>query len=163
VLNNIYTLSSFFEKEFYESDVITPIDKKNHVIIVGFGTLGRAVAKELHAKRIDFIIISDNLQHVLLARRINFLAYFGHLNKRPVMESLKAEESSSIVITVQSEETKVRISEALTAYSKEVHIIVKVDTDEEREYFEKEEGIEFIDSNDELSSRLVELSLKHLR
>lgn len=163
VLNNIYTFSSFFEKEFYESDVITPIDKKNHVIIVGFGTLGRAVAKELHAKRIDFIIISDNLQHVLLARRINFLAYFGHLNKRPVMESLKAEESSSIVITVQSEETKVRISEALTAYSKEVHIIVKVDTDEEREYFEKEEGIEFIDSNDELSSRLVELSLKHLR
>jgi len=162
VLNNIYTLSSFFEKEFYESDVITPIDKKNHVIIVGFGTLGRAVAKGLHAKGIDFIIISDNLQHVLLARRINLLAYFGHLNKRAVMESLKAEESSSIVITVQSEETKVRISEALRAYSKEVHIIVKVDTDEEREYFEKEEGIEFIDSNDELSSRLVELSLKHL-
>lgn len=161
VLNNIYKLSSFFEKEFYESDVITPIDKKNHIIIVGFGTLGRAVAKELHQKNIDFIIISDNLQHVLLARRINFMAYFGHLNKRPVMESLKVEESSSIVITVQSEHTKELISQAVTEYYSDANIIIKVDTDEERHHFEKENNIDFIDSNYELSSRLVELSLKH--
>lgn len=161
VLNNIYKLSSFFEKEFYESDVITPIDKKNHIIIVGFGTLGRAVAKELHSKNIDFIIISDNLQHVLLARRINFLAYFGHLNKRPVMESLKVEESSSIVITVQSEHTKELISEAVIEYYSEANIVMKVDTDEERQHFEKERNIDFIDSNHELSSRLVELTLKH--
>ena len=162
ILNNIYKLSSFFEKEFYESDVITPIDKKNHIIIVGFGTLGRAVAKELHAKNIDFIIISDNLQHVLLARRINFLAYFGHLNKRLVMESLKVEECSSVIITTQSEHIKDLISQAVTEYYSDVNIIIKVDTDEERHHFEDVNNINFIDSNYELSSRLVELSLKHL-
>mgnify|MGYP001816483622 FL=1 len=161
VLNNIYKLSSYFEKEFYESDVITPIDKKNHIIIVGFGTLGRAVAKELHKKGIDFIIISDNLQHVLLARRINFLAYFGHLNKRPVMESLKVEESASIIITMQSEHTKDLISKALLEYDSDANIIIKVDRDEERHHFEEVKNIDFIDSNYELSSRLVELSLKH--
>ncbi len=161
VLNNIYKLSSFFEKEFYESDVITPIDKKNHIIIVGFSTLGRAIAKELHAKNIDFIIISDNLKHVLLARRINFLAYFGHLNKLPVMESLKVEESSSVIITMESEHIKELISKAVTEYYSEVNIIIKVDTDEERHHFEEVSNIDFIDSNYELSSRLVELSLKH--
>ena len=163
ILNNIYKLSSYFEKEFYESDVITPIDKKNHIIIVGFGTLGKAVAKELHAKNIDFIIISDNLQHVLLARRINFLAYFGHLNKHLVMESLKVEECSSIIITTQNEHKKNLISQAVTEYYSEVNIIIKVDTDEEREHFEKVSNIKLIDSNYELSSRLVELSLKHLK
>ena len=161
VLNNIYKLSSYFEKEFYESDVITPIDKKNHIIIVGFGTLGRAVAKELHAKNIDFIIITDNLQHVLLARRINFLAYFGHLNKRPVMESLKVEESSSVIITMQDEHSKDLISQAVTEYYSDANIIIKVDTDEERQHFEEMHNIEFVDSNYELSSRLVHLSLKH--
>jgi len=162
VLNNIYKLSSFFQKEFYESDVITPINKKNHIIIVGFGTLGRAVAKELYSKGIDFIIISDNLQHVVLARRINFMAYFGHLNKLPVMESLKVEESSSIIITAQSEHTKTIISKAVTDYYHEANIIIKVDTDEERYHFEELKNIDFVDSNYELSSRLVELSLKHL-
>jgi len=162
VLNNIYKLSSFFQKEFYESDVITPIDKKSHIIIVGFGILGRAVAKELHSKNIDFVIISDNLQHVLLARRINFLAYFGHLNKRPVMESLKVEESSSIVVTEQGEHTKELISQSVTSYYSQAKIIIKVDTDAERKHFEKEKNIDFIDSNHELSSRLVELTLKHI-
>lgn len=161
ILNNIYKLSSFFEKEFYESDVITPINKKNHIIIVGFGTLGRAVAKELGEKNINFIVISDNLQHVLLARRIGIMAYFGHLNKLPVMESLKVEESSSIIVTAQSELTKSIISEAVTTYHPDANIIIKVDTDEEHAHFEKAANIDLVDSNYELSSRLVELSLKH--
>lgn len=160
VLNNIYKLSSLFEKEFYESDVITPIDKKNHIIIVGFGTLGRAVAHELREKDKDFIIISDNLHHVLLARRVNYLAYFGHLNKLPVMESLKVEESASIIITTQSEHNKELIGKAVTAYYGAANIIVKVDTDEERQHFEELSNISCVDSNKELSSRLVELSLK---
>lgn len=161
VLNNIYKLSSLFQKEFYESDVITPIDKKNHIIIVGFGTLGRAVAKELRSKGIDFIIISDNLHHVLLARRANFLAYFGHLNKLPVMESLKVEESLSIIITVQSEQSKELIHQAVREYYSDAKIIIKVDTDEERQHFSELSNLDFVDSNKELSSRLVELSLKY--
>jgi len=161
ILNNIYKISSYFEKEFYESDVITPINKKNHIIIAGFGTLGRAVAKDLHERNIDFIIISDNLQHVLLARRIGFMAYFGHLNKRTVMESLKVEESSSIILTVLGEVKKRLISHALLEFYGDANIIVKVDTDEERHDLEEMKHIEFVDSNHELSSRLVELSLKH--
>lgn len=160
ILNNIYKLSSYFEKEFYESDVITPIDKKNHVIIVGFSTLGRAVAKELREKGVDFIIISDNLQHVLLARRINIMAYFGHLNKLPVMESLKVEESTSIIITVQNEHAKALISQAVLDYYPDAHIVIKVDSDEERQHFEEIDRINFVDSNSELSSCLVELSLR---
>jgi len=162
ILNNIYRISSFFEKEFFESDVITPIDKKNHIIIAGFGTLGRAVAKGLHKKDIDFIVISDNLQHVLLARRIGFMAYFGHLNKPTVMESLKVEESSSIIMTVVGEVKKNLISQAVLEYYNDANIVVKVDTDEERNHFKELKRIELVDSNYELSSRLVELSLKHL-
>lgn len=162
ILNNIYKISSLFEKEFYESDVITPIDKKNHIIVAGFGTLGRAVAKDLQKKGVDFIVISDNLQHVLLARRIGLMAYFGHLNKRPVMESLQVEESSSIIVTVQSEVKKNLIAQALLEYFGDVNIIIKVDTDEEHTHLRKMGHIELVDSNFELSSRLVEISLKHL-
>jgi len=162
ILTNIYKISSYFEKEFYEADVITPIDKKNHIIIAGFGTLGKAVAKELKEKGIDFVIISDNLQHVLTARKRGYLAYFGHLNKLPVMESLKLEESSSVILTVQSEHKKMLIIDALKEYHSEVNIVVKVDSDEEKGYLNKTRHVEIVDSNYELSSKLVEYSLKHL-
>lgn len=162
ILNNIYKISSYFQKEFYESDVISPINKKNHIIIAGFGTLGRAVAKDLREKGVDFVIISDNLHHVQLARRIGFMAYFGHLNKRSVMESLKVEESSSIILTVLGEVKKSLISQSVLEYYDDANIVVKVDTDEERNHLEEMKHIEYVDSNHELSSRLVELSLKHL-
>ena len=90
------------------------------------------------------------------------MAYFGHLNKRTVMESLKVEESSSIIITVLGEVKKSLISQALLDYYDDANIVVKVDTDEERHHLEEMKDIEFVDSNHELSSRLVELSLKHL-
>jgi CPA2 family monovalent cation:H+ antiporter-2 len=163
ILNNIYKISSYFEKEFYESDVITPINKKHHIIIAGFGKLGREVAKDLQKKKIDFIIISDNLQHVLLARRIGFMAYFGHLNKRSVMESLKVEESSSIILTVVGEVKKSLMSQALLEYDKDANIVVKVDTDEEMTHLKQMRSLDLVDSNSELSSRLVEYSLKYLK
>jgi len=162
ILTNIYKLSSYFEKEFYEADVITPIDKKNHIVIAGYGTLGRAVASELSEKGIDFVIISDNLQHVLKARKTGYLAYFGHLNKRPVMESLKLEESSSIIVTIQDEHQKLLMIEALKEYNSRVNIVVKVDHDDERRYLNKTQEVEIVDSNYELSSRLVEISLRHI-
>lgn len=162
ILTNIYKISSFFEKEFFESDVITPIDKKNHVIIAGFGTLGRVVAKDLSKKEIAFVVISDNLQHVLLARKSGYLAYFGHLNKQPVMDSLKVRESSSVIVTMQSEHKKLLIIDALKQYHSGVKVVVKADSDEQIEHLKDISNVEIIDSNYELSSRLVEISLKHI-
>ncbi len=156
IVNNIYKLSSFFAKEFYESDVITPIQAANHTVIVGFNTLGRVVAKQLHEKNIPFVIISDNLPHVKLARRLGFQGYFGHLDKKPVLESLKVEDASSVIITTHKLHRKRLISEAVLAYNKDANIIVKLDTTEERKEL-KDIGIKsFIDSDIEVGKLLVD-------
>jgi monovalent cation:H+ antiporter-2, CPA2 family len=155
IVNNIYKLSSYFEKEFYESDVIEPIEKSGHTIIVGFNTLGRVVAKSLDKKNIPFVIISDNLKHVKLARKLGFQSYFGHLDKKPVLESLKVEDSSSIIITTHKVHRIRLISEAVLAYHPIAHIIVKLDTSDERKEL-KDIGISrFIDSDVEVGKLLV--------
>jgi len=162
IVNNIYKLSSYFKKEFYESDVITPINEVNHTIIVGFNTLGRVVAKELDKQGIPFVIISDNLKHVKLACRLGFQGYFGHLDKKPVLESLKVESASSVILTVHKLHRKRLISEAVLRYNKNATIIVKLDTSEERKEL-KDIGIKtFIDSDIEVGKLLVnEASITH--
>ena len=155
IVNNIYKLSSYFAKEFYESDVITPINESNHTIIVGFNTLGRVVAKELNTKNIPFVIISDNLKHVKLARRLGFKGYFGHLDKKPVLESLQVDSSSSVIITVHNLHRKRLISEAVLNFNSKANIIVKLDTSDERKEL-KGIGIKtFIDSDIEVGKLLV--------
>ena len=132
MVNNIYKLASYFVVEFFESDKITPISAHNHTIICGFSIVGRIVATELSKKDVSFVIISDNLQHVLLARERGYMAYFGHLEKRPVLESLKVEQSSSIIITVDTLLTKKIICQAVLDYYPEASLVVKINSREEQ-------------------------------
>ncbi|WP_340679566.1 cation:proton antiporter [Paraglaciecola sp.] len=132
MVNNIYKLASHFVVEFFESDKITPISANNHTIICGFSIVGRIVATELTKKGVRFVIISDNLQHVLLARERGYMAYFGHLEKRPVLESLKVEQASSIIITVNTLLTKKIICQAILDYYPAASIVVKINSREEQ-------------------------------
>lgn len=160
VLSHIYTLSSYFEKEFYESDVITPIGRKNHIIVAGFSTLGARVAAELKMREANFIIISDNLNHVLQARELGYMAYFGHLNKLPVLESLAADEAKAIILTVNDEYSQRLIGEAILNFSQNAHIIIKINSPEERKSMEDLSELEFVDASIEISRLLVGHALK---
>ena len=132
MVNNIYKLASYFVVEFFESDKITPITATNHTIICGFAIVGRIVATELTKKSMRFVIISDNLQNVLLARERGYMAYFGHLEKRPVLESLKVEEAASIIMTMDNLLTKKIICQAILDYHPAANIVVKINSKEEQ-------------------------------
>jgi CPA2 family monovalent cation:H+ antiporter-2 len=147
LVNNIYKLSSYFQKEFYESDVITPIQTKDHIVIAGFSTLGRVIAQNLKDKDVNFIIVSDNLKHVLLARKLGFLAYFAHLNKIQVLESLNVDKAKAIVITTSNTHKKHLISQAVLNYHKAANIILRIDTLDERKELRDLHLKNFIDAN----------------
>ncbi|WP_041666793.1 cation:proton antiporter [Sulfuricurvum kujiense] len=160
IIGNIYKLSSYFEKEFYESDVITPIERKDHIIVAGFAMLGKIVAASLQSQGANFIIISDNLKHVLHARKLGYMAYFGHLNKLPVLESLMVKEAKAIVITMSSEQNRRLISEAVLNYDHNANIIVKIDSVEERKNMRDLPELEFVDASFEVANLLVKHALK---
>jgi len=161
IIGNIYKLSSYFEKEFYESDVITPIERKDHIIVAGFAMLGKIVAASLQSQGANFIIISDNLKHVLHARKLGYMAYFGHLNKLPVLESLMVKEAHAIIITMSSEQNRRLISEAVLNYDHNANIIVKIDSVEERKSMRDLPELEFVDASFEVANLLVKHALKN--
>ncbi|GGD47058.1 potassium transporter [Malaciobacter pacificus] len=132
IVSNIYKLASYFVVEFYESDKITPIKQKNHIVICGFSTLGRIIARDLSEQEVPFVIISDDLRHVLLARKLGYMAYFGHLDKKPVLESLKIEQSSAIIITLSDIHVKRLVCEAVLNYYDEANIILKIQSTKEK-------------------------------
>ncbi|RXK04712.1 cation:proton antiporter domain-containing protein [Halarcobacter bivalviorum] len=160
IINNIYKLSSYIIVEFYESDKITPINKKNHIVICGYGTLGRIIAKELEKQKKEFVIISDNLKHVVLARKNGYMAYFGHLEKLPVIESLKVEDASSIIITLSNISKKSLICEAILKYDKNANLIVKIDSKSEKQYLSDLNIKSFIHAQQETANLIVQKSLE---
>ncbi|RXK03147.1 potassium transporter [Arcobacter sp. CECT 8989] len=160
IVNNIYKLSSLIIEEFYESDKITPINKKNHIVICGYETLGRIIARDLEKENKEFVIISDNLKHVLLARKKGYLAYFGHLEKLPVIESLQIEDASSIIITLSNLSKKALICEALLKYDEDANLIVKIDSVSEKKYLKNLSIRNFIHAQQETANLIVQKSLE---
>lgn len=160
IVNNIYKLASYFVVEFFESDKITPISAKNHIIICGFSTLGRIIATSLEEKHIQFVIISDDLRHVLLARKRGYMAYFGHLDKLPVLESLKADEAQSIIITLSNVTKKRLVCEAVLSFDNEANLVVKIDSIDERKELKDLNIKTFVHAQQEVGQLLVEKSLE---
>ncbi|MDF1643346.1 MAG: cation:proton antiporter [Pseudomonadales bacterium] len=159
IVNNIYKIASLFVVEFFESDKITPVQVSHHTIICGYAEVGQLVAKELEEKGINFLIISDNLQHVLLAREQGYMAYFGHFEKAPVMDSLKVDQSASIVITINTLLTKQIICEAILDYYPDANIIVKINTAEEKVVLENLGIKSFVHAERETAELLVQKSM----
>ena len=158
MVNNIYKLSALFVTEFFEADKITPVTIEQHTIICGFDTLGRIVAKELHAKNQSFLIISDNLQHVLVARKRGYQAYFGHLDKQPVLESLKVELSSSVILTVNSIRNIKIICESVLEYHPQANLIVKINSLDDKEELSDLAISSFVHAQHETAMLLVKQS-----
>lgn len=159
IVNNIYKIASFFVVEFYESDKITPINRKNHTIICGYSILGRIIAHELNKENRSFVIISDNLKHVLLARKNGYMAYFGHLEKQPVIESLKVDEASDIIITLSSVIQKRLICEAILNFKSDANLIVKIDSLEEKKELKDLNIKYYVHSQMETANLMIEKSL----
>jgi len=158
IVNNIYKFSALFVTEFFESDKITPVKVKHHTIVCGYGVLGRIVVNELHKLGVPFLIISDNLQHVINAREKGHKAYFGHLDKLPVLESLKVELSNSIIVTVNTLTTKKLICEAVLEYFPSAKLIVKINSLEEKQQLSHMPIKAFVHAQRETASLLVEQS-----
>lgn len=159
MVNNIYKLAALFVTEFFESDRINPVEDSDHIIVCGFDVLGRIVATELARKGDKFLIISDNLQHVLLARKRGYDAYFGHLDKTPVLESLKVEASRSIILTVNTLKNKQIICDAVLKFYPDANLIVKVNTLEEKRILSELNIRSFVHAQHETAMLLVKQSM----
>jgi CPA2 family monovalent cation:H+ antiporter-2 len=160
MVSNIYKLASVFVVEYFEADKIATVQVTNHTIVCGFAILGRIVAKELASKDVKFLIISDNLQHVLLARKRGYDAYFGHLDKQPVLESLKVEQTNSIIITVNTLKNKQIICEAVLDYYPDAKLVVKVNTLEEKSALADINITSFVHAQHETAVLLVKQSMQ---
>ena len=71
-----------------------------HVIIAGFGRVGRTVAELLAAQQVPFIAVDLDPHHVRTARAKGHSVYFGDATRREVLHNLGAERAAALIITL---------------------------------------------------------------
>ena len=71
-----------------------------HVIIAGFGRVGRRVSRILQAMDVPYLAIDSNADSVLVGRRDGFSVFYGDASKVDVLKAAGAGQASALVCTL---------------------------------------------------------------
>lgn len=80
-----------------------------HVIIAGFGRVGRRVVRILQAGNVPYLVIESNADRVLEGRRDGFSVFYGDAGKVDVLKAAGAGQASVLVCTLDQVELAVRL------------------------------------------------------
>ncbi len=129
---------------------------KNHVIVCGYSITGKFVAKNLDLIDAHYIIIDNNPKHVQEALNDGKEAYLGDMSKLSLLEALHAESSAAVIVTLDNLEKKRAVCEAVLKHTKNINLVVKVATLEDKENLEDLPITSVVDDKMEIGRILVE-------
>ncbi|DAB29382.1 MAG TPA: potassium transporter [Sulfurimonas sp. UBA12504] len=143
------------EKDFATD--MTPLAKRrDHVIVCGYSVVGKFVTKHLEEIDAPYVVVDNSHKHVSEALEDGIEAYLGDASKLSILEALYLENAAAIIVTLDNMEKKRLICEAILKHSKDVNLIVKVISLEEKEEL-KDLGITtIVDGKVEVARVLVE-------
>jgi monovalent cation:H+ antiporter-2, CPA2 family len=98
---------------------------EKHVIVLGFGRVGKMVGKVLEAEKINYVAVDSDPNHVLHERKEGFPVYLGKGEDRTLLESVGVNRAKSIIITVDNEEAVRKCTKMIRKYMDYTPIIVR--------------------------------------
>jgi CPA2 family monovalent cation:H+ antiporter-2 len=96
-----------------------------HVVIAGFGPVGRAIADELAAAAIPFTVIELNPRTVQRQTGLGRQIVFGDVTNPEVLESAGARGADAIIITVPDDEVSLQACRAARALAPKALLAVR--------------------------------------
>lgn len=88
-------------------------DLENHVIIVGFGRVGKLIAELLQQRHIPYVAIDLRMTTVTEGRAMGFNVFFGDARRAEIIGQLGANKASVCVISLDHMPTSLRAVTAL--------------------------------------------------
>ena len=131
-------------------------DKKDHVIVCGYSVVGKFVTAHLDAIDAHYIVIDNSHKHVVEAISDNHEAYLGDASKASILEAIHAENAAAVIVTLDNIEKKRLICEGILQHTKDVNLVVKVISLEEKEMLSDLPITVVVDGKLEVARVLVE-------
>lgn len=113
------------------SDPSHPVDPstaelpRKHVIIAGFGVVGRNLAEHFSVSKIPFTVIELNPDTVRRQRRLGRSIVFGDVANPEVLESAGIHDAEAVVLTIPDDDATVRACRAIRAVAPTVFIAAR--------------------------------------
>lgn len=90
-------------------------DLNGHVVIAGYGRMGRIIADHLATQNIPFVALDTNPREVATGRRRHHPVYYGDASRPDVLEAIGVSRAIAFVVTVHAPDQADRLVKAMCA------------------------------------------------
>ena len=133
VLKNIKTIADLVFKEPEMEIKIDSTGFSNHIIVGGYGPLGKVLTKSLKERGFEYIIIEHDLALYEEGLKNGEPIFFGNMAQRSVLEQLSIRTACAVVITFHNLEKIRLVAQAVLDMAPHAHIVARVRDDKEAE------------------------------
>jgi len=128
VLKNISAIADFilgtFEEESIQKEAKQTL--KEHIIVIGYGKLGRVICHKLETRGIAYMAIEQNIASVKAGKAEGKKVSFGNASQSLILDSLHIEEASSIIIAIDNTEKIYQVCHVLNKLVPQKRVIISV-------------------------------------
>ena len=100
-------------------------EQEGHVIIAGFGRVGRSIAQILEAEQADFIALDVNAGRVSAARKDGFRLYYGDASRQEILRLIGGEAAAQFIVTVDNPSSAIAMVSAMRALRPDAPILAR--------------------------------------
>lgn len=141
-------------------DFSTLAHRKNHVIVIGYSTVGKLVTNELRKLGILYVIVDNNYKHVKEGLAMEEEIYYGDVSKTSVLQALHVEEAAATIVTLDNPQKKRLVCEAVLRHNTDANLVVKIVSMYEKDLLSDLPITRLVDSNREVARILVDLTMQ---
>ncbi len=102
-----------------------PFARPAHVIIAGFGVVGRSLADRLDLLDIPFIVVDMNQSTIQTQIKLGRKAVYGDISNIEVLESAGLKQADAVMLTIPDDEATLRACQIVRSHNANVYIAAR--------------------------------------
>jgi len=110
---------------FYPVSETKGMDKKDHLIIIGFGVNGRNVARAARTAGIPYTIIEMNPETVRSEQAKGESIYYGDATQETMLQKTNIKDARVVVVAINDASATRRNAEVIRRLNPKVHLIIR--------------------------------------
>ena len=122
-----FELGQFFGRRRMEKEIA---NKKDHIIICGFGRVGRRIATEIAARKVPLIIIERDPERAKLAQQSGYPLIIGDASSEAVLREARIENAAGLASAVTSDAQNVYIVLTARGIAPNIPILARASEDD---------------------------------
>ncbi|WP_457593169.1 cation:proton antiporter [Hydrogenimonas sp.] len=155
VLAKIRTIADLFYPEPDAEPILHSTGFKDHIVVCGFGPLGRHVVEELKKQGVHYLILEHDIYRMELGQKLGEPIFFANAANEEVLKNFDVDKASAVIVAVDNPSHLRLICEALNRVAPMANVVVKVQSETEAQMVEDLKIDHLVIQSEEMAKRLV--------